>query len=50
MTPLYIWTVSNSVISNNKKQVKQVVVSKKLSADKYFQIAQPDQNLLTIKF
>jgi len=30
MTPLHISTVLNSVISNNKKQVKQVPVSKKV--------------------
>jgi len=29
MTPLYIRTVLNRVISNNKKQVKQVAVSEK---------------------
>jgi len=29
MTPLYILTVLNSVISNNKKHVKQVAVPNK---------------------
>jgi len=39
MTPLNVWAVLNNVIHNKKKQVKQVAVSKKWSADKYYQIA-----------
>jgi len=38
-----------SGIFNNKNQVKQVAVSKKVSADKYYQIAKPDEFLFTIK-
>jgi len=37
MTPLHISTTLNSVIYNNKKQVKQVAACK--TADRYYQIA-----------
>jgi len=36
MTPLHISTTLNSVIYNNKKQVKQVAACK--TADRYYQI------------
>jgi len=40
----------NSGIFNNKKYVKQVAVSKKVTANKYYQIAKSDEFLRTIKF
>jgi len=51
MTTLYILTVLNNVISNLKKQVKLVAVSKKSkSADKYYQTAKQDKFLFATNF
>jgi len=45
ITPLYIWTVLNSVIFNKKQVKTQVAVSKNVNADKYYQTEKPDEFL-----